>query len=206
IISGPLAILATSFGLIRSGNFIDIQTVPQEATVRWTPVELPESVGSLQEAGPINRLFAVTPTGDERDCAYGGTLWALNAYVGLNQALIYRLVVSLDRGVVTDKTVRIYPDYFFSDKKSFFVNNGEYRNYLVTDGSLIALSRSAFGGQKPLLELLPPRLKSGEINGARARTSLVTVPDPAFSMGKLLRNSASGAWMVIGDFGVRIQA
>lgn len=206
IISGPLAVLATSFGLIRSGNFIDVQTVQQESSVFWTPIELPESVGSVEAQGPVARLFAVTPTADERDCGNGGTLWALNAYVSLNQALLYRFVVSIEQGVVTDSTVRLYPDYFFSDKKTFFTTLGQFRNYVVTDGSLIALSRSAFRGQKPLLELLPSLIKSGEINGARARTLLLTVPDNSFSMGKLVRNSASGAWMATGDFGVRVQS
>ncbi len=206
IVSGPLALLATSSGILRSGDYVDIRTVSKDTDVSWISVALPESVGSLNSRGPVNRFFATSPTGDERDVTQGGTLWALNAYVGLNQALLYRFVVTLDQGSVTPTTLQLFPDYFFNTRKTFFVNGGEYRNYLVTDGAFIALSRSAFTGRSPLLEILPPLIKSGEAQGARNRYPLLVVQDRAFSIGKLVRNSASGAWMATGDFGVRVQA
>ncbi len=204
LISGPLGLLATSFGLLRSGDAIDVQTVPEDSA-RWTPIELPEAAGSLSIRGPVSRFFAISPTHDERDVAQKGNVYLLNAYVGLSQAQIYRLRVHLEGGVVMADTVKLFPDLFIKDNTTFFANLGDYRNYLVTDGALIAVSRSAFSGDRLLLELVSPTLKSGESNGTRGRVPFVVIREQAFSMGKLMRSSASGAWMVPGDFGVRIQ-
>jgi hypothetical protein len=195
-ITGPLALLATNFGLLRSGNGVDIRGVGQ---VPWVAVPLKESVGSLQSAGPVTRLYSIKtsqPFAPEN-------LYVLNACVGLNQALIYRLVISLTAGQVTDTSVQLFPDYLVQDTNSFFVNCGDYQNYVVTDGSLIALSRSSFRGRPPFLQLLSPTLKSGE--NARARVPFLQLPERAETIGLLTRSSVSGAWVVPGDFGVRIQ-
>ncbi len=194
-LKGPLAIIATSFGLIRSGNGTDVRTA---TALPWLAVPLPESVGSLTNPGPVSRLYAIqTSDGDALD-----NLYVLNGYVGLNQALIYRLVVSLENGIVTDSSVLLFPDYILKDTQTFFTNIGEYRDYVVTDGAFIALSRSSLDCSPPLLELLSPALKSGQ--SARSRAPFIAMPGKG-TIGLLVRSSSSGAWMVPGDFGVRIQ-
>ncbi len=196
IITGPLGLMATSYGLLRTGNGVDIGSVSDSGAARWTQVVLPESAGSLTAAGPASRLFAVTPTLDEGHLIGGGTLYVLNGYVGLNQTQLYRFAVQAVDGIVTDSTVELFPDYFIRGLKTFFANPGEYRNYIVTDGALLALSRSSFGGKRPFLELL---------SSVRASTLWLAIPE-AHSMGKLIRNSASGAWIASGDFGMRLLA
>ncbi len=205
IISGPLALLATSFGLLRSGNFVSIQTVTNQVNVGWTAVPLPESAGSLTNPGPVSRLFAISPTGFETNVALGGTVYVLNAYVGFTQAQIYRFVLQLTNGAVTDSSVTIFPDLFIQGLPTFFAHLGDYKNYVVTDGALIAVSRSAFGKVPPVLELLPSTIKSGEAGAGRNLVPFVMFKKPDSSIGKLLRSSASGAWIVPGDFGVRVQ-
>ena len=192
-IKGPLALLATSFGLIWSGNGTDIRT---DVVIPWMPFPLAESVGALNDSGPVSRLFAIT------DTLGNDNLYILNAYVGLNQALIYRLVVSLENGMTTDSSIQLFPDYLLQDTRSFFTNIGEYRDYMVTDGALIALSRSSLDCAPRILQMLSPSLKSGE--NARLRAPFVILPGVG-TVGLLVRGSASGAWMVPGDFGVRIQ-
>lgn len=196
IITGPLGLLATSFGLFRSGNGIDIRLVSAPLEAQWTHIVLPEAAGSLSGQGPASRLFAVTPTLDEGDLIQGGTLYVLNGYVGLNQAQLYRFAVQSENQSVTASTVQLFPDYFIKGRKTFFANPGEYRNYIVTDGALLALSRSAYGLRFPFLELL---------SGVRNQVLWLAIPE-AHSMGKLIRNSASGAWVASGDFGVRVLA
>lgn len=196
IVSGPLGLLATSFGLLRTGNGKDIREVTSADDAQWTPVALPESAGSLCEPGPASRLFAVTPTLCDADLIDGGVLYVLNGYVGLDAAQGYRFAVVNQMGQVTDQTVQLLPDYFIEGRKTFFVNPGEYRNYIVTDGAVLALSRSSFGGRSPFLEL---------VSGVRGRIPWLRIPE-AHSMGKLIRNSASGAWVASGDFGVRLLA
>jgi hypothetical protein len=205
LIAGPLALLATSNGLKRSGNGIDVRQVDQ-ASMRWTDVYLPESIGSLTTQGPVTRLFAVSPTGREAEVHQGGNVYALNAYVGTSQAQVYRLwIQSLTE--VTDDSVKLLPDYFVKDSKAFFVDLGDYRNYIATDGALMAASRSAYGDTQSLLELLPPRLKSGLRFGARGSLHIKFLDKEIHSrsIGQLIRDSASGVWIVPGDFGIRMQ-
>ncbi len=210
IVSGPLALIATSFGLLRSGNLVDIQTIRSDEQAQWKQVDLPEAAGSVTSPGPVSRLFTISPNGMESGVGMGGNIIAFNAYVGLSEAQLYRLALNVEGGLVTDQTVQLLPDLFIRNVPTFFANLGDYRNYVVTDGALIAVSRSAFGASKPLLELLPPTLKSGQPSGARNRVIFVNVQEnhpglQTFSMGRLLRDSASGSWMVPGDFGIRIQ-
>ncbi len=199
-IKGPLAILATSTGLFRSGNGVDIQAAQNKEEAGWTRVGLLESVGSLTNHGPVTRLMSISTSYDDVQ----ENIYVLNGYVGLCQALLYRLVITLN-GEVDDTTVRLFPDFIIKSRNSFFLNLGDYRNFVVTDGSLIALSRSAFGGRRPLLELLPPGLKSGESAVGRTRVPFVILPENAQTIGQLIRSSASGTWMIPGDFGIRIQ-
>ena len=208
IVSGPLALLATSFGLLRSGNTVDIQTINEESLVFWTPVELPESVGSITAQGPVSRLFAITQTGQETALSLGGMLLVLNAYVGLSEALVYRFAIDVSSGIVGENSVRLLPDLFIKGVPTFFANIGDYRNYVGTDGALFSVSRSAFAGKNPLIEFVSPTLKSGQPLGARKRYTLVPLGAgglKSHAINKLLRDSASGSWMVSGDFGIRIQ-
>lgn len=205
IISGPLALLATSEGLLRSGNGVDIKTVDSSFNVDWTQVLLPESAGSFSVPGPVSRLFAISSSGFEQDVAtLGGNIYLLNAYVGYHEAQVYRLSVQLDQGMVTNNSVLLLPDLFISNKTSFFVNLGNYRNYLSTDGALIFVSRSAYGSATAIAEVLPHRLKSGQRFGTRNSVRMQLGIDNARSIGLITRNNSSGSFFVYGDFGLRI--
>ena len=140
LVSGPLALIATSQGLFRSGNYVDVQSAT--APIPLVQVPLAESVG------PVTRLQAISSTNNETDVGMNGNVYALSAYVGLSQAQIYRLVIAA--GQVTDETVQLFPDLYLRGMPTYFASLGDYRNYLVTDGALITLSRSAFGGTPPL--------------------------------------------------------
>lgn len=195
-IKGPLALLATSFGLLRSSNFADVRA---QAMVTWVSVPLAESVGSLTHQGPVTRFFAIKPSSQDM----ADNVYLLNAYVGLDQSMIYRLVVHLDHAQVTDESVKLFPDYVLKGTNSFFANLGEYRNYVVTDGSFIAISRSSHRQSQPIVQLLSPALKGGE--SARVRVPFLLLPTDAQTVGGLVRSSATGSWMVPGDFGIRMQ-
>ena len=132
-------------------------------------------------------------------------MYILNGYVGLSQALIYRSVIKLEGGQVTDTSVQLFPDLILRGKNTFFANVADYRNFVATDGSFIAVSRSSFGGKAPLLELFSPILKSGEAANVRANFPFLLLSLQEQTIGQLVRNSASGAFMVPGDFGLRLQ-
>ena len=99
--------------------------------------------------------------------------------------------------------LKLFTYYFHKKKQSFFLDLGGYRNYFTTDGSFMVVSRSASGKNPAFLQLLPPSLKSGNPIINRSVAQLLPVMEKARTMGPLVRNSSSGAWVVTGDFGVR---
>lgn len=212
-ISGPLALLATSIGLFRSGNSVDIQTAISESTVHWVPVELNEVAGSFETAekkaiGPITQLLAISPTGNAKewytnDRALGGNMYVLNGEVAFHQAQVYRL--NFNDGTVTDTSVVPFPDYFVLPRKSFFVSLTDYRNGIQTDGSVFMVGRSAYLGNSPFVSVLSNALRSNQINGGGVRSTQVVLRENAYkSLGRIIRLSALGAWAVNGDFGIRL--
>lgn len=196
LVSPPIALLATSIGLFRSSSLFDIE---QSDKVQWQQINLPESAGSFNGQGPVTRLFGISPTGFETDVK-NGNVYLLNAYVGLHQSQVYRL----DLQEFSDISVNLFPDLFIKDKPTFFVNLEDYRNYIVTDGAIIAISRSSYSEKSPLLLLLPQNLKSGQRFGSKNSVIVKLGIDEFNSIGKMIRSSASGAWLVPGDFGLRI--
>ncbi len=179
-VSESLALIASSFGLLRTTNAIFSDEW------QWHKIDLPEAIGSPCNE-PVSRLFPISAAQDN--------LYLLNAHVSTSQTLIYRVIVD-------DDTVELFPDMFISGTPSFFLDLGTYRNYLFTDGAFIAVSRSAFGTNPAFLQILHPSIKSNE-GVERVPTLLLPNIRNATTMGRVVRNSSSGALTVTGDFGVR---
>lgn len=212
IISGPLAMLATNVGLLRSGDNVDIQIVTDSDAVGWTELSLPETAGSLNGVGPISRLYAISPTGQEKDVfidntgstSIAGNVYALNTYIGYHQAQVYRLQLNLLNGNVAPETIVLFPDLFVAGKRTFFTNLGSYRNYIATDGAVFFISRSRYITSRPFLFMLTPSYRSGQIDSGRTGIELPLRIDNFRSIGNTIRRSANGSWMTHGDFGLRI--
>lgn len=204
IISGPLVILATSNGLFRSGNLVDIRNAYSNKLIKWDLILLPDSSGTFDDYGPVSRLFCVSPTNREIDMAYGGNIYVLNGYVGYHQLQIYRLSCDLKNNEVSDETISLLPDIFYKNEPTFFTNIGEYRNYIYTDGATITLTRSAYLDEKPFLEILPSRLKSGQAFTPNQAVRLKLSLEKYKSIGHLTRIFSTGNLIVSGDFGIRI--
>jgi len=204
IVSQKLVLLATSSGLFRNGNGTDVTVAPNAAALAWVPVVLQESVG------PVSRLYAITATGSESDLAdatgLSGNFYVMNSYVGYHQTRLYRFTVDYT-GVVDETTVQQFPDYIVEGKKTFFLNAGEYRNYMATDGAIFALSQSRYVAAPMYLELLNPvwKNKAQDLGATRYpfTGALKVVTDAsAKSIGLTLRSSAIGAWQVPTDTGM----
>lgn len=203
IISEPIALLGTSNGFFRSGNNVDISKATSDTLVNWTLIKMPESVGTIYGNGPATRFFPITTTGQATDIFNNGNIYLLNSYSGYEQAQIYRYALSSTNNTVTDSSVLLFQDIFIKGKPTFFVNLEDYRNYIYTDGAVISASRSAFMDENPKLFLLPHGLRSGQRFGARNLVSLNLDLNNFKSIGQLNRISA-GAYIVYGDFGIRI--
>ena len=210
-ISGPLALLATSVGLFVSGNGQSIATATNSAAVGWQPFALPES------PGPVTRLFVICPTATLTDFAKtnsGGNIYLMSAAVGAQQARLYRLSIQglpLTGGQVTSATCTLFNDQFVEGSLSTYLNVGDYRNYLATDGASLFLSRSAYYPTKvtSYMQIVNPTLRTGVFAGIQLSTALFNEPqatpggiiDPFIPnrIGPWVQRSATGSWMVAGS-------
>lgn len=202
-VSVPLAILATSKGLYRIGNDVDVTTFPAESEANWTQVSTPES------PGPVTRLVPLSPTLDSNDFGQAGNLYALAAAVSTSQARLYRFVVNIVGGTVTDTTVQLFPDYYHAEltdptvgSPTFFTSLGDYRNYFSTNGSHFYFSRSAYLDALPIVHTILVPLRTGTIGLGNQQGPILTVPGYR-AMGQLVSSSATGSMYAYGDFGLQ---
>lgn len=198
VVSDKLGLLATSKGLLRSGNGTNIATAASANFIGWTMVALPESLG------PATELFAISKTGRAQDVARsgGGMIYLLNAYVGKNRGQTERFAIQdvTTPNMITSSTVVSLPDYFLVGILSYLVNFNGFRDHNVTDGAAFFDSVQKNLAQDPLLEIRF-NVHSGFGSGApRQPLSL----SGASQVNRIVRSFASGAWLVGGDFGLQV--
>lgn len=205
LLSNNLIVIGHSKGLMQN-NLNNIKTASSIGDMGWENIALPEAAGSLNNGGPITRLFAISPTENEKDIlgqAATGNVIALNGYVSYNTAQVYRFNIN-DFG-----KLELFPDYFAKDIKTFFTNLGEYKNYFTADGAAYWSSRSANKNLPPFLVTLDKSLRSGQSGTGKADLSKIDNPGKLFVApisSKSIRQltfTSSGEKMIAGDFGIR---
>ncbi len=200
IISGPMVIIATSSGLITTGNGASITTAPSQAAMNWKVISMPETTGCA------TRFFPLTQTGQQTDLylappGVSGNFYVLAGNVSLDQARIYRYVITYSDSGINDNTIQLFNDFFIANKPSFFINIGAYRNFFYTDGLLWSTSRSRYI-ETPLFEQsLPINFKIGSRAKVSPLNGFFSDVD-AHSIGQLQRPSGLGSWIIPGDFGL----
>lgn len=208
-ISGKFGLLATSAGLFRVGNGSDISQSPSSILTHWEHFSLPES------SGPVTRLVVISPTGQPTDFAKderGGNVYILNACVATAQARIYRVSIEglVGGADISDSTIQLFQDMFVKDHVSLYLNRGDYRNYMATDGALLMMTRSTYApGNSPqyetiqsFMEIISPTLKAGVRKAALGSmtVSAGSKDYPSYHMGPVIKRSATGSWMLGGTF------
>jgi len=213
VVSGPFALLGTSSGMFRSGNGIDITTVQNKFGVNWTQVFLPEAVGSFSNLSPIVKFYVISPTGIAKDVfalssgvtslGNQGNIYVLNGYVGYHQAQLYRFSVSNTNNSVSDQTVTLFPDIYTGNQRTFLLPFPTYRNGIATDGAMFFSTRNAYNGTQPFLAIISPVLRSGLGDRNLATQGVPLNIETAHTVGRVIRSSTTGFWLVNGDFGMR---
>lgn len=203
IISEPLGVLATSNGLFATSNISNVATAIHSNDINWQTAQLPEVAGTFCGLGPVSRLLGLSPNGFETGINQNGNIYALNGYVGYNEAQVYRFFVT-PNPMPTSNPLLLFPDLFILNKPTFYVNLEDYRNYFITDGAINAVSRSSYAGASPKLWLLHYPLASGQRFAAKNAALVDLNIENCKSIGRLTRDSASGSWLIYGDFGIRI--
>ncbi len=201
VISEKLLIVATSNGLYRLGNGLDVRTA-DAVLASWELLSTPEDIGAIRQ------LVAVTQTGRAQDLARsssGGNLYAMSAYRGKNQAKLYRFAVAQVVGSsITDTTVQRIPDLFVQNISSYFVNYGLFRNIFATDGALFFGTQSQMDDEHSVATIL--HAKGGVHTGSRFLSNKEIPVDLSESslIASMIQSSATGSWLLSGDHGVRV--
>lgn len=198
VISDVFALLATSNGLYRVGNDGDIQTAANGAAVGWISVPIPEGVPVVQQLQPIssNNL----PNGLAK--SNNGNLYILDAYIGLAFGQENRYVVqSVVSQPIDNDTIVPLPDIKVKGRLSPFTAFNQYVHLINFDGT-----DNFFARNRKLI-------KNSALRGAVSAWEpmlfdrVVRVPLEIENYNyivSMVRSSASGAWLVAGDFGLRV--
>jgi hypothetical protein len=198
VVSSSFAVLASSNGLYRAGNYANIRTAVDAAAVNWTEVTIPEGEPVVQQLQPIasNSL----PNGLAKTA--NGNLYILDAYAGLDFAQENRYTVQeVVSQPISSMTIAPLPDMKVKDILTSFDTFANYKNLIYFDGTdnLSAQNRRLTTNQMLRDEVytLNPILSNRG----------VAIPlgiEDASIFSALTRSSASGAWLVTGDFGLRV--
>lgn len=190
VISGKFALLSTTQGLYRVGNNNDISSASSANDVGWTLVPVNEAAGS------VSQLIALSGSGRSQDVARmgGGNIYALNGFVGFGKGQVNRFsIADVTNSAISDTTIQPIPDMTVKGINSYFKNFGTYANQFATDGSLNLYSRNH--------ELRRPSfLNSAQRGTVRNNVNIPLNIEPSADIAKIIRNTASGSWMIFGDF------
>lgn len=196
IICGPLALLGTSSGLIRTGNSADIRTALDSATVNWTDIPLPESLDAVRRLVPISAALQDTE-GRTHINSY-----VLNTSVHTYQSRIYRLSIEF-KDTIDDTTCTLFPDYFIFGEKTFFFNTRSYCAQLATDGAIMMLAQTRADDEPAYVEILDVGRRSESYVRSLGKTYMLNVEE-AHTFSNVTRDAALGSWIISGDFGVKL--
>ncbi|HBR70569.1 TPA: hypothetical protein DIC20_03365 [Candidatus Dependentiae bacterium] len=195
IISDKLALLATSKGLYRIANGSSVKA----ESPYWENVALNES------AGPLYALsFSASSTNLNSGLANGGQVYGLSSYWGFDQARIYRFYIN-EGSSISDTSFRNISDLFVEGTDTYFASFGQMRTSYTDDGSVRFSTRPAICGRAMGLFAMSPNTIVGS-------TMFSNTPDKNIdalmgtvgSLGRVVRLSSSGAWLLNGSFGLRV--
>jgi len=191
IFSGKLGILATSKGAFRTSNGNDVSTIAADDNKYWTTLPVPSS------PVPPQRFFVSSTTGNPADFARnnGGMFHLLSAYLGSSRARVNRFAVAdVSSTPIDDNTVLPIPDGEIEGFNTSFLTFSGFRSTYTCDG---ALSLHSVGRTL----LISPYVKTRSM-----RTGAPVPLDDGNGtlIGQVIRSSTSGSWLVVGDFGIRL--
>ncbi|MGE0206649.1 MAG: hypothetical protein AB7R69_02255 [Candidatus Babeliales bacterium] len=181
LISHACIMLATGKGLFVGAE--DIAENP--GALRWHTIALPgSSVAAL-------KLYAVTHSGEQADFINEGQIFVLLGSVSQAEAELYRLSISNGK-------ISLVEDFDFKGDIARFISFGGFRDNFATDGLVFISTRSA---GSPMAHVLPTFVAGKLV--ASSKGYIVPIDAPRiFDIRQIARNSATGSWLVGGDFGV----
>lgn len=198
VISGKFALLGSSTGLWRVGNGADIRTAAESAAVAWTSVAIPEGVPVVQY------MQTISSSAVSNSWAEGvGNLYINDAYRGFDWSQINRYTVAdVLNNPIDNNTILPLPDIIVKNILTAFSTFGNFRNITLYDGADLFSTRDR-------AEIDPPMFSRERVCVAplvvyNRNTPLPLNIDESSIVSSMVRSSASGAWIIAGDFGLRV--
>ncbi len=195
VISSKLALLATGSGLYRLGNGLNIATVSGDA--QWVEV-LSDATGC--GLGAVGDLPTICK--EKSDFSHGGNLYAIANNLGDDLTDIHRLIIAdTASSAINGGTVQAVPEVSLS---GLWAALGQYRSNFTLDG---ASGLSILPKNFSSIDYLRGFASGGNLVALKSRGALifpVVPPDCVFNVGIVRRSSASGAWIIPGDFGIAV--
>ncbi|MFH1644654.1 MAG: hypothetical protein ABIA74_05800 [bacterium] len=188
MICGNLGLLATIYGLFKTE---DLKGTP----IIWEEVKINSGIPGigLTSLGPIQSLSFLSRLrgGDTAT----GNLYVLAADMSLDLATVYRFYVE------NDALILIKED----DARHYFYQIGEFRSNFITDGVFGFHMLPKNFGRIGFLKKINISSNVSNFRSSEKTINLDTTENLAYNVGLMVRNTATGAWVVPGDWGIRVQ-
>ncbi|MFC1894338.1 hypothetical protein ACFLYH_00125 [Candidatus Dependentiae bacterium] len=178
-------VVATTKGLFYSDTISDDD---EDKNPNWTKIQL--NSGSYLSS-PVSHLsFVSQQKGGYTD---NGNLYAVSADLSFNLSNIYRFNV-------LGGNIHSIPEVVGTD---YFYTIGELRTNFLTDGTFGFNLLSKHLGKSEFLRKI--NISSDQSNMRRNENVIdLDLKTNAYNVGVIAKNSASGAWIVPGDWGIRV--
>jgi hypothetical protein len=203
VVSKTLGLLATSHGLYRTGDGNDISTEANEAAVEWVAVTLPDSFTGITKLLPIGKSALPYEFADDA----AGQVYYIASTVSYQNAALGRLAITDASTAVAATTVQnvTHPVLksgagVVTDAPLTFLGN--YRANFATNGATLLATSPQEVGQTTKLIRLPLKAGTG-VPFSYQQEKEIDLGVEGNILG-LTRNSATGSWLVYGDFGIKV--
>lgn len=205
IVSGKTGILATTNGLYRTSNDNDVMGTTAQAR-EWTEVKN----ASGNSLGPVTHLFPLAVKSDNYDGAFnnGGNLYIVAGDMSLELATVVRFDIAdtLGQASISDTTITPIAEKIDGTNcpvRDYYYPFGEFRSAFATNGTFGFHTLSKHVGKTNQARFfgMTPSVPSAR---ARDKEIPLDLSDSSYNIGIPVKNTTSGAWMIPGDWGVRI--
>ncbi len=200
VVSGPLALLGTSNGLLSITPGSSVQAISPS----WQLVEIPEATN------PVVQLLPLTTTGVPGDLVKtsGGNLIVLTGNASTNLSFINRYAITPIMGEIVESNtiLPLSTDEYVIGVPSYLIDYGRFQDAYGTDGALVLAARNVYRNEPafvniPWIGRLP---RSGTMFVGVTTLPIIDLVPLQASIAALFKEKGSGSWMVGGSMGIRV--
>lgn len=205
LFSQDLGLVATNIGFYRIKNSSSALAEKPEWYFSQLPdPELPES------ELPVKKITGYGSNGLAQSLFNGGYCMVLSGTARDNRSTVNRIAIEPFNSITETTVLPFKSDWFINYKPSFFLDFGEYKDVVVTDGGQYIFARSVEGAANATLstpnirETLTQPRSTNRFIGQRSvplRTALSSDSD----IITVVQDPATGAWYIATNKGLVVQ-